>query len=271
MGNSKSKAQDADPETSITFEDEKRRSRKGSKGKKKNSPSKPKDILGKGPVVAQEEEPSSGSPSVDLANKSKKAASRLTVDISNNAAFANEKPEGNAVGRKASRLFTAPKGPERSKIYQALNPDKLFFESRRDQEEKGKVALGRLGARDYNQLRDEDGNIIPEEDDDEEYVDDEADYDTDDAPDFGELEEEMKALRERRSQAEDAKRAELRKQWEARKAQEEAERQAELEAIRAKEASLEAAKEENNDDFVTETQQRIARESSDYFSSLSFN
>ena len=30
-------------------------------------------------------------------------------------------------------------------------------------------------------MRDEDGNIIPEEDDDAEYVDDEADYDTDDA------------------------------------------------------------------------------------------
>ena len=48
-------------------------------------------------------------------------------------------------------------------------------------------------------------------------------------PDFGELEAEMKAMRERRSVVEDAKRAEMRAQWEARKAKEEEARQAELE------------------------------------------
>ena len=36
---------------------------------------------------------------------------------------------------KASKLFEAPKGPERSKIWKALNPDKLYYESRREKEE----------------------------------------------------------------------------------------------------------------------------------------
>eukprot|EP00730_Choanoeca_flexa_P016367 TRINITY_DN7712_c0_g1_i3.p1 TRINITY_DN7712_c0_g1~~TRINITY_DN7712_c0_g1_i3.p1 ORF type:complete len:278 (+),score=96.64 TRINITY_DN7712_c0_g1_i3:159-992(+) len=277
MGNSKSKGASAPEgaETVISFEDKKKRKSSRKNKTKAQEPeaagatSKPVE-LPKGPLVAQDDETSSP-PKVDLAAKSKKAANRLGVDISSNKAFANEKPvEGTAVGRKASRLFAAPKA-ERSKIYQALNPEKLFFESRREQEEKGKIELGRVGARDYNMLRDEDGNVIPEESDNEEYVDDEADYDTDDAPDFGELEAEMQELRKRRAAAEEQKREQMRKEWEAKKAAEEAERQAELDRIRAKEAQLAAQKEENNDDFVVQAQAKVAQETGAYFSGLSFN
>ena len=110
---------------------------------------------------------------------------------------------------QATKLFTAEQNkPERSKIFQALNPERLYYESRREQSERDAVVLGRLGAREWNQLRDAEGNLLPEEDEEEngapvpwpggivcacrltlagrasdppEAPPDEADYDTDDA------------------------------------------------------------------------------------------
>lgn len=37
--------------------------------------------------------------------------------------------------QRSEKLFEAPKGPVRSKIYNALNPEKLAYESRREKEE----------------------------------------------------------------------------------------------------------------------------------------
>lgn len=67
-------------------------------------------------------------------------------------------------------MFAAPKGPERSRIFQALNPDKLWYETRREkaEAEDEKLNVGVLGDREYNVLRDADGNIIEEEDTGEE-------------------------------------------------------------------------------------------------------
>lgn len=38
-------------------------------------------------------------------------------------------------------MFEAPKGPEHSKIWKALNPDKLYYESRRQKEEAADEAI----------------------------------------------------------------------------------------------------------------------------------
>ena len=80
------------------------------------------------------------------------------------------------VEQKATKLFEAPKGPERSKIYQALNPQKLYYESRREKaeaEEEKEVIV--IGQRDFGFLKDAEGNLIEEDDDEEE--EEEEDYD----------------------------------------------------------------------------------------------
>ena len=74
---------------------------------------------------------------------------------------------------KGGKLFSAPEGPKKSKIYNALNPEKLWFESRREKEEsKGETTqisirgggAGMLNsAVDFQFERDDEGNIIQEE------------------------------------------------------------------------------------------------------------
>lgn len=74
------------------------------------------------------------------------------------------------------KLFAAPSGPQRSKIWQALNPDKLYFESRREKVESDKVVISiRGGGESYAKMRDDEGNIIEESE--SEYEDEEEDYD----------------------------------------------------------------------------------------------
>lgn len=46
-------------------------------------------------------------------------------------------------------MFEAPKGPERSKIFQALNPEKLYFESRREKAESADTKVKVLTQRDH--------------------------------------------------------------------------------------------------------------------------
>jgi hypothetical protein len=273
MGNSKSKSKkgsNAEVETSITFNNPEDAAPPASDPKPvKASKSKRGKNKGGDAVVVAAEEPSSG-PKPGT-SPSKRTRGRLTVDISNNAAFASEEEE-NKNKPKATKLFSADQNkPERSRIFQALNPDRLYYESRREQSEREAVALGRVGARDWNHMRDEEGNIVEESDSEDEDVPDEADYDTDNAPDFGELEEEMKALRAKRAAAEDEKRKQMRLKWEAQKRKEEEDRQRELAAIAAHEAQLAAQKEEFASDFVTNAQRRVSQEAGQFLSEFSFD
>lgn len=67
-------------------------------------------------------------------------------------------------------MFAAPEGPKRSKIFQALNPENLWYESRREKEEsKGdviKLSIRGGGAGTANSAvdfafeRDDMGNIV---------------------------------------------------------------------------------------------------------------
>ena len=85
-------------------------------------------------------------------------------------------------------MFEAPKGPQKSKIWEALNPQKLYYESRREKEEseEEKVVinmrggmLGASGPADFSWARDDEGNIIEEEEEGFEVNEDDDNYDPD--------------------------------------------------------------------------------------------
>eukprot|EP00043_Microstomoeca_roanoka_P014476 m.143560 g.143560 ORF g.143560 m.143560 type:complete len:185 (+) comp16020_c1_seq4:134-688(+) len=86
-------------------------------------------------VVTETEEDKEAKQAAIASKVSKSIASRLSVG-------GVEKIDTSAKP-KATKLFEAPKGPERSKIFQALNPEKLYFESRREkaEQEEEKVAV----------------------------------------------------------------------------------------------------------------------------------
>lgn len=106
-------------------------------------------------------------------------------------------------------------------------------------------------------MRDEEGNIIEEEN--EEGEEEEEDFDPNNLPDFGEFEEEMKKLRAERDEKLRERQEQLRKNYEAKKAQEQAAYEAELAQIRAREAQ-ELKKVDLSMDQVVEAQKRIEAE-----------
>eukprot|EP00054_Salpingoeca_dolichothecata_P028197 m.212033 g.212033 ORF g.212033 m.212033 type:complete len:341 (-) comp26153_c3_seq8:47-1069(-) len=201
---------------------------------------------------------------------SKSVANRLLVKTKN---VVQEESILEKKGR-ATKLFAADDGPKKSKIYQALNPDKLFFESRREKEEAKsevvKISVRGMntfidddddapdtGFRDYSVMRDDEGNIIEQEEEEEE---EEEDIDPKNLPDFGEFQEEMNAMRAKRAAELEARRAKLRAEHQAKKEAEEAERQAELKRIAEREAKEKARLSTNEDNFVVDALSRIEKE-----------
>ena len=195
----------------------------------------------------------------------KSVASRLSAPV----ASAVPEEDSQDSKPKATKLFEAPKGPERSKIYQALNPQKLYYESRREKaeaEEEKEVIV--IGQRDFGFLKDAEGNLIEEDDDEEE--EEEEDYDPENLPDFGEYQAEMDRLRAERARKQDERRRKLREEYERKKAEEEAARQRELEVIARKEAELKAKEETNADDFVEQARDRLEKETTSHLRRFSF-
>lgn len=190
-------------------------------------------------------------------------AKRLTtgITVAKPAAAAEEKV----------KLFEAPKAQQHSKIHQALNPQKLYYESRREREEQedDKVVItmrgGGLGASvrgvgaDFSYARDDDGNFINDDpagfDDG---LDDEPDnYDPNNLPDFGELQEVINQRRKEREAEAEKRRAALRAEWEKKKAAERAAVEAEIARIREHDAKIKAAQEPKGD-VVAEARHRLS-------------
>lgn len=191
---------------------------------------------------------------------------RLTVDVSKNKAFEGmDLEEEERKKAKASKLFEAPKGPERSKIWKALNPDKLYYESRREKEEAAdETFVVEVGRRNYAEvMRDEDGNVIasPDDDDDDE-GEEEEDVDPENLPDFGEFQSEMEEMRRKRAEKEEQRRAELKRKWDEKKAAEKAALDAELKRIAEEEAKLAKLKEKEigGETLVADAHKRLTEE-----------
>eukprot|EP00051_Salpingoeca_urceolata_P004089 m.62551 g.62551 ORF g.62551 m.62551 type:complete len:418 (+) comp13359_c0_seq1:521-1774(+) len=169
----------------------------------------------------------------------------------------------------APKLFAVEKKNEQSKIFQALNPQSLYFESRREKAEKEERAVRvsiRGGGRSMNRLteeedfgfreveRDEFGNIIQEEESEEE-----EDFDPKNLPDFGEFQAEMDELRKARAEKQKEHQAELRRKWEAKKKAEEERLQREIEAIEKRQKKEQKAL-GYDEKFVKEAQRRLEQE-----------
>ncbi|EGD77186.1 hypothetical protein PTSG_08279 [Salpingoeca rosetta] len=271
MGGKSSKAkkkssvseQDAETISKISFEDANQpKTANGKPAKKENGTPSPAE-----PAEAESSSPSS--PQDDKGKKVPKSiASRLTVPA---AAVDDDTTADSSNKPKATKLFEAPKGPEHSKIYKALNPQKLYYESRREKaeaEEDKEVIV--LGQRDFGFLKDAEGNIIKDDDDEDEEEEEEEDYDPDNLPDFGEFQEEMDKMRAERAKKQEERRRKLREEYEAKKAAEEQARQQELARIQEKEAKLKASMEVNEDDFVDKARDRLERETSQHLRRFSF-
>eukprot|EP00056_Hartaetosiga_gracilis_P003631 m.65341 g.65341 ORF g.65341 m.65341 type:complete len:271 (-) comp11527_c3_seq1:422-1234(-) len=258
MGGKGSKAKKekgtSDKETSITFEEngstkvetkavEKKKSKRDKSKKEKkdtseNGEKKPKEV---GRVT------------------SKKVASRLGgnlgIDFGDDDFKSKKKEE-----KQREKLFQAPKEEAHSRIFNALNPQKLYFESRRDKEEaeEEKVEVD-FEVRDYGFHRDDDGNVVEDDDDDDDEVDEDND-DPETLPDFGEFQEEMNKLQKQREAKHHEHQKKLREEYLAKKKKEDEEREKELERIRKVEAEIAAAKVDNKEGFVEEAQERVAKE-----------
>ncbi|EDQ92195.1 uncharacterized protein MONBRDRAFT_23105 [Monosiga brevicollis MX1] len=218
---------------------------------------------------------SSGAPET---NK-KSTKSRLGAGIDTSFIDAPSKIEEQEERRRqATQMFKRENAdePERSRIFQALNPQPLWYQSRREKEEledeedgahrvhvRG-TGLGALDEEDISYARpiqsdqEDDGQEAESEDEDE----DETGYDTDNAPDFGELQSELDELRRRRAEKEQQRRRRMKEEHERKRLQEQAQREIELEAIRAKEQEREKA--EAITDADVEAAQARAAETAKY-------
>eukprot|EP00042_Codosiga_hollandica_P020151 m.64338 g.64338 ORF g.64338 m.64338 type:complete len:264 (+) comp49707_c0_seq4:68-859(+) len=164
--------------------------------------------------------------------------------------------------RMAQKMFTPAQEEKHSKIYNALNPQNLWYESRRskemakenegddDEDEDEKVQI-----RDSFSARivDDTGNVMVEE---EEAVEEEWDGKT--VPTFdAETEAELKVLRAKRAEELANRQQKLREAFLAKKAEEERLRQEEIKTILAEEAKKKK-KEEVSDSDVKAAQARVA-------------
>ena len=158
-----------------------------------------------------------------------------------------------------------------SKIFDALNPQPLAFQTARDRAERQNVEeIGFVGIRGYaeaalansEEMESFDGFEPPGaggggDDDDEEEA--EEPFDPRNLPDFGDFTEEMMARRAQRAAEEEKRRERLRQEHAARKAKEAAEMEKEMAVIRARE-EVEAKKKRVDDSFVVEAQKRLESE-----------
>eukprot|EP00049_Salpingoeca_infusionum_P000813 m.42560 g.42560 ORF g.42560 m.42560 type:complete len:177 (-) comp10708_c0_seq1:2193-2723(-) len=163
---------------------------------------------------------------------------------------------------------------QHSRIYRALNPQQLWYESRRDkeeqEEEKQAVVLRGMAVGDEDDWESLGGMrsqfVAPVQEDDEDDEEEEEDVDPTNLPDFGELQAEMDELRSRRAAAADEHRKKLRQQFEEQRQKELAEMEAELARIAEKEAEIQANLETRvTEDDVRECQQRLEKEMADCF------
>lgn len=158
-----------------------------------------------------------------------------------------------------------------SKIFKALNPDRLAFQTARDREEaEEEMEVEDLRADEGKFLRapapldapsepeqpaDNDAEAFGFEDEPQEEV-----FDPNNIPDFGDMMGELKIKRAERAKAEQARRDELKRQFEEQKRKEAEALAKEMGMINKKKQQEEAAKNINRDAFVKDAQQRLEKE-----------
>eukprot|EP00047_Mylnosiga_fluctuans_P014500 m.38944 g.38944 ORF g.38944 m.38944 type:complete len:443 (+) comp5539_c1_seq1:646-1974(+) len=160
-----------------------------------------------------------------------------------------------------------------SKIWAALNPQPLAFQSARERAEREETEqLGSVGIRSYfdatvasmpeneafDGFEDADGGDDAGDDDDGEFEDPDN-FDPHNLPDFGEFTEEMMARRAARAAEEQKRKEALAKQFAERKAREKAEIERELAEI-AKREAIEASKNKVDENFVEDARKRMEKE-----------
>lgn len=156
----------------------------------------------------------------------------------------------------------------KSKIYKALNPQKLYYESRKDRlaaddddnvmvvQVRGNDARTLLDQDKQTVMRDEFGNIVETQDDDA----DEEDFDATNLPDFDDdTREEMRKRREKREQEAAQHRADLKKKADAKRKEKLKAVEKELAVIAKKEAGIKK-KSEITDKDVEQTRKKLDEE-----------
>lgn len=194
------------------------------------------------------------------------AASRLSVSVKYQVQEKSKLEEEEKKKSEAGKLFeSAPKGPEKSKIWQALNPTQLAYKSRREQEEeaqekwtveiRGGGKTGVHGPAQYQKMTDENGNLIDVmEDSDEE----EEEVDVKNLPNFGEFQAEMDAKRKERAVALEQKQAELKRVYTEKKDAEQAAINKEMAVIKAKEREAKRLKDAEEAKLLQEAHTRLS-------------
>jgi hypothetical protein len=193
-------------------------------------------------------------------------SSRLNVKVKNKVEATSKLEEKEKNQSEAGKLFdTTAKGPERSKIWQALNPTQLAYKSRREQEEeagekwtveiRGGGKSGSHGVAQYQKMTDEDGNLVDVLEDSEE---EEEEVDHKNLPNFGEFQAEMDAKRAERAEKLEKKQMSLKRAYTAKKEAEQAEIDKELAKIAAREAAQKKIKDEEEAKLIKEAHSRLS-------------
>eukprot|EP00051_Salpingoeca_urceolata_P023737 m.408298 g.408298 ORF g.408298 m.408298 type:complete len:269 (-) comp20145_c8_seq17:137-943(-) len=228
--------------------------------KKKESPKKKDKKKDQSPAKTNGEVSDAGNKDGAAKVVPKSVASRLMTKAAQEGKIEGEGSED----QPKSKMFEAKK-ESRSKIFQALNPETLAYQSRREKEEQEVVKVSIRGGGDYGRTyAGEEIEYASGEEDEEE------DFDPNNLPDFGEFQEEMDELRRGRAEKQKAHQEELRKKWEAKQAAEQARIDRELAAIEKKEAARSAQLVENIDGFVEQAQKRVEEETADLLKQWSF-
>lgn len=215
-------------------------------------------------AASKQAESSAGSQAVAEKHLSKEHGSRLQVQVQVPIAAVSKFEEQEKNKAKSEKIFEAPKGPEKSKIWQALNPTQIAYQSRREKEEdaqgeKWSVEIrggGKSGGGvSYQKMTDENGNLVDVLDDEEEEEEEEVDVKS--LPNFGEFQAEMDAKRQERQKKLEEKQNELRRSYTQKKEAEQAIIDKEMALIKAKADAERKKKQEEEDRMFKEVQVRL--------------
>lgn len=222
-----------------------------------------KNALAASKAAAETEDPSATLKKVAEKHLSKDAGSRLQVASAVPTVTSKlEEQEKNKASTE--KLFDAPKGPEKSKIWKALNPNQIAYQSRREKEEEGTEKWSveiRGGGRSagggvsYQKMQDENGNMVDVLEDEDEEEEEEVDLKS--LPNFGEFQAEMDAKRLERQKKLEEKQLSLKRSYTERKNAEQAAIDKEMAIIKAKAAQERQLKEAEENRIMAEVQSRL--------------
>lgn len=229
--------------------------------------------------VAVESKPEDGLPVMTQSMSVK--ASGLSKRLGGGLNFAALDAQAKKDKKKADKKSNPLKGQEHSRIYQALNPQALWKETKDERKHKnddenvivvdvrGGSGMGVLMAEDSQLVVDDNGNVVDvgytlpmRGDEGEEYDESEEDFDENDLADFDDdTMQELARKRKEREAEEERHREELKQKAAEEKAARERELEEQWKEIEAKEAAIKAASPDNiTDEDVKEVQSRLEKE-----------